>query len=237
MAMGSTPSTPAPEVPAPSEPSKYYCYGMTPADIQYVIQIFASTVGQKLTPDDVCRLYDPNYQPGSYPGGSSGTGSGSYSGNSASIMIRKDTCGAKSSANYFVRVDLNLAGVDPQIRANGFEIQAAVLAQGYKGSRAASLKPESDGKFAPRPLLLLSTTGGYLGGNESAAVVRWSRGKVKSVQHLRVEDYVGWQGKVLARIVAPPLNGGKAVVELSSKSAMYSVCFQMVRKRQRYNGY
>jgi hypothetical protein len=153
------------------------------------------------------------------------------------ILVHKDTCGVPSSGTYLVKIEFSFAGIPAEQRAQADELLVSALPIPYGGSKASSIKPKSDGKFAPRALFLMASTGGYFGGSERLNIVRWSRG-VPSFRTQKVEDIVYWRGHQLARALAEPhLRGGRAVVQIQSKVGTYSVCFNMIKSRQKFNGY
>ena len=178
--------------------------------------------------------------------GGGGTGGGGTGGGGSydagylytSALIHKDSCsGDSKKTKYVVRLVLNLTGIDQNLFTNGFQIKVNLYEQPWTGKRAATIKPVSDGKYAPAPLILMSSVGGW-GGNEQIKVFRWSGGKSSLIAPIRVEDYVGYFGLRLARgKVAPALRGGKGTFEISNGNYAYSVCFRLVRTRQKVNGY
>ena len=58
------------------------------------------------------------------------------------------------------------------------------------------------------------------------------------IKKLPVEDYAYYKGMILTRIlVGSVLTGGKATFELTNGYSVYSVCFKLVRSRQKVGGY
>lgn len=228
-----------------NQSGNFYCAGFTVGEIDEMIRMLAQYANLRYTRDGWCSELASNGFNGNLNGflpsddsNGGGTGSSDSMLELARLLVRKDTCNAKSNSVYLVRLDISLSGVSAQDFANGFQIQVSSNVINYAGRRAASIKPNSDGKFAPRPLYLMATTGGF-GGNERINVVKFSKNKPGSPKKVRVEDYVYYRGYTLARAVADSTlrMGGKANVELQSDNAVYSVCFRMSKSRQKVNGY
>ena len=203
------------------------------------------------TREEACQVLigsgiSPNSGGGTSSGGGSSSGGGTSNepptftpGSSAvgtsMAIVRKDTCGTTAKDSYLVLFDIDVSKISEKERQSGYTIEVSARRIVHAGSRASTLKPVSEGKFAPRALFLLSATGAY--GQEQLNIVRWSRG-LPSVRRAKVEDYVYYRGLTLARSVAEPfLRGGKATVEIQSRAGLYSVCFSLTKSRQRVNGY
>lgn len=233
--------------------SAEFCQGFTVEDIDEIIRTIAS-MGVTYTREQVCQIYR-DYGITKYhgqtgggtgrpvDGGITGTGGGTGSFTPTNLasgfaLLRKDTCATKKTSSYIVRFDISLARVSAKDRQNGFKIELTASPVRHLGSKASTVKPTSEGKFAPRPLFLLNTTGGFGYGSEEMNVVRWSNRRPR-VSNVRIEDYVPYRGLYLARAVADRhlRGGGWATVELLGNSSAYSVCFRMARTRQRVNGY
>jgi hypothetical protein len=174
-------------------------------------------------------------------------------------VIQKDACNPRINT-YTLRVRVDTSGVDRASFPNGVPVRVQLFNKTYSGPKASSIKPESDGKFAPKPLILMST----LGFNETINVVQWGGGTPSRITKIPVDsfDRVFWQGQVLARApidgilsassrkqpkrraprgrarrlrAAPASN--EATFEISTPNQAYGVCFQLVRSRQKANGY
>jgi hypothetical protein len=106
--------------------------------------------------------------------------------------------------------------------------------QHYGGSEA-TIKPVSDGMYAPEPLLLMN----YLGlCGQRINIVKWKRGKPVSRTAAKVFDLIQYRDFVLTRTpIGPYLTGGEASIELFDRNSGYGACFELERKRQRVNGY
>lgn len=210
----------------------------------YLCQIYGYRPGTAYQPDDGVSGFVPDNSPGDWNSvlpPNTGVVSGSQAYVTTQIFVRKDTCGVKSNGAYLVKIDFNFDRVSDDRLTQDSEITLSALPIVYRGSKASSIKPESDGKFAPKALFLMATTGGFSWGSDQGSekinVVRWSRRGLSSTT-IKVEDMVYWRGHQLARAVAEPvLRGGRGTVELQSRVGTYSVCFNLVKSRQRLNGY
>jgi len=148
-------------------------------------------------------------------------------------VFRKDSCNVRAS-KYLTRVTLDFSQVDTTKFPEGIVVRFRGLENVYKGMKAASIKPVSDGMFAPAPLLLMNSVS-Y---NEEIDVMRWSKGKPRKVADVDVENKVYYRGFVFSRSIASSiLTGGTASVDKVSDYQSYGACLKMVRSRQRVNGY
>lgn len=210
------------------------------SDYQCICEILAST--------GVCSAF---------PGAGGGTGTpGSGGGSSglpgfttptggaddqfyASALIEgafmKDAC-ARNATPSLLEVTVDLSRVNRSRLTNGLAINIAALERTYTGSRAASIKPVSDGKYAPRPLLIMARAAP---GREAVRVVRWKQGKPRIERIYDRLDSAFYRGFSLLRVPVE-LPGGFAsvdVVDDDNYTKAYGVCLEMVRRRQRVNGY
>lgn len=157
---------------------------------------------------------------------------------SGKSLLSKDACD-QSAAEYQITFFIDLSGVDRIKSGNSFKVKGSIEFGEAKAS-PASLKPVSDGKFAPRPLILMSSVGYsyYNSGGATLRLVRWKNGRPGKTTPLTIEDYVYYRGQSLARSIATSvLTGGKGTFEISNGDAVGSACFNLVRTRQRVNGY
>ena len=147
----------------------------------------------------------------------------------------KDAC-AQSAIPSLLRVSVDLSKVKRSRFKNGVTVNAAALERTYTGSRAASIKPVSDGKYAPRPLLIMARAAP---GREAVRVVRWKQGKPRIERTYNDLDSASYRGLSLMRVPVD-LPGGWASVDLLDDESFtqgYGVCLEMIRRRQRVNGY
>lgn len=194
-----------------------------------------------MTPDEIIAKYQkapdaPGEIPGQTPGSTPGSQPqpGRISGAS---VLRKNAC-AKGVDTHVVRFIVDLKGIDQAHYAAGFTVTGKVYV-GKGEAVAASIKPVSDGKFAPRPLLLVESMGySFYGSGETLTLIPWKGNKPGKAKAMKIQDYVTYHGYRLARVVADGiLKGGNATFEVSNGSEIGSVCVKLVRARQRINGY
>jgi hypothetical protein len=161
-----------------------------------------------------------------------------YGSAAAKFLVQKDTCTMKRNSKTIIMAEVDLTGVDRTTYGESFNIKVKISANGYNGNMAASIKPISDGKYAPQPLLLMSSLGGFNPQGQWVDVVRWSKKGPKTLKRLEVKDYAFWRGLSLIRVpIGSVLNGGRATFEYTNGSRAYSVCFKLTRTRQKRNGY
>lgn len=188
-----------------------------------------------ITPEQFCAGFGGGGNP---PGGDNGGGGTGQVGNEVTQigLLRKNACAGAKRSRYLVRMKVDLSAVDPATLQGGVELRGSFKERNYNGSRAASIKPRSDGRFAPAPLLLMSSVSSY---GERLSVMRWKNNRPRKATPVRIEDYVYYRGLVLTRsVVTSLLNGkGKATFELTNGDRAYAVCFSMRRERQNRNGY
>lgn len=219
------------------------CPGVSEETIQQIIAIY-QLMGQSLTPEEVCQTFFHGGNPGTptpepTPGGGGGYTPGGSGGTiSERGLLQKDTCGTNGNTRYLMTVRVDLSGVDAATYQEGFLVQAAVLMRPWKGDMAASIKPKSDGHYSPNPLLLMAAVGGLFYTGEWANVMVWNHGKGKLIAKLPGDNYISYIGHLLV-IMLPGkvLKGGRATFEMTNGYAAYSVCFSLVRQRQKANGY
>lgn len=150
-------------------------------------------------------------------------------------ILEKDACRSVKRSKYLLVFSIDLSQVE---RTEGEPLTIEIAAQQYRyrGRKSASIKPISDGKFAPKPLVLMQSTG-YR--PEQVELVKWRRNKPANYSNLPVENYLGYKGLYLARMVADGfLTGGRGTFQIKSPdNSAYGVCFELERKRQRVFGY
>jgi hypothetical protein len=148
-------------------------------------------------------------------------------------VFRKDSCNSRVN-KYILRVELDFSDVDLTKFPNGITARFRGMEYVYKGRRAASIKPVSDGKFAPAPLLLMQS----LGYGQEIDIIKWSNGRPRKQADVKVENMVYYRGFVLSRSVASKiLTGGYGSVDVEANYQSYGACLELVRRRQRVNGY
>lgn len=151
-----------------------------------------------------------------------------------STLIQKNACGPKST-RYLVIIDVDLSKVSVVDNPTATLVIQATEYE-YAGDRAASIKPTSSGKYAPQPILLMSFLGSFCG--QKLNLTPWATNHPRSTTALKVADLIPYSGRILTRTpIGRVLRGGKASFDLYSSSSAYGVCFNLVAKRQRVNGY
>ncbi len=146
----------------------------------------------------------------------------------------RDACGSETEPYIFaVYVDLSRASVDPSDRTT---ISYWGQSRRRSGGREASIKPVSDGKYAPRPLILMRSLGAC---GQELNVVQWNAKKPTRIVKSHPYDMLPYHGMILNRSPLGPaeLTGGMGTFELSNSYESYGVCFNLVAQRQRANGY
>ena len=153
-------------------------------------------------------------------------------------MLNKDACD-NSVSEYQIEFVIDLSGVDRNAPGGQGTVTAKITA-GEASLAAASIKPVSDGKFAPKPLILIESTGYsyYSGSSETLQLMRWAKGRPGKASVLKIEDRIFHQGQSLIRSVAQGvLSGGKGTFEVTNGEKAGVACLNLVRSRQRVNGY
>jgi len=132
---------------------------------------------------------------------------------------------------------VDLSAVDSALIQNGTTIGASFREVHYRGGKAASTKPRSDGMFAPNPLLLMTS---IRSGSEMIFQTRWqANGRLLTIRPVSILAYAPNRNLTLTRSVVTDLlaEGGKATFDLTDGQTAYSGCFTMSRVRQVQNGY
>jgi hypothetical protein len=149
-------------------------------------------------------------------------------------IMNKDAC-SNPNTQYYLLVRVNLSAVDRR-KQKRLSVTARVRYQDYTGLSIASIKPVSDGRFAPDPLILMHHLGHLCG--HRIHVVEWENKIPVRRTLIPVEDMIQWRDFVLVRSpIAAYLTGGLATFELTDTNRGYSACFTLERIRQRANGY
>lgn len=150
-------------------------------------------------------------------------------------LLHQDACGSRRDS-YVVLIEVDITRLTPDQRANPLLVGGGIKMIKYKGSKAAALKPVSDGRFAPQPIMLMTTTGAI--NREDLLLASWTSNRLRKIQSVGVDDYVFARGKMLTRsVISKYLKGGKGVFDLFGPNGGYGVCFDLQRRRQERNGY
>lgn len=151
-------------------------------------------------------------------------------------LLSANSC-RKRPGDYLLRFVLDFSKVDWEGVSGEATLSARFKFILHSGPEEASIKPESEGRYAPKPLILMRGLGGFCG--HVIDVVRWGRKKPKKRTTLRPYSMLSWGGMTLAVAVADKVvpGAGKATFELYDERESYGVCFSLARKRQKANGY
>lgn len=194
--------------------------------------------GRTLSDKEICEWLKNQNGSGGSTGGTQ-PGRPDYGSITARGLLHKNTCSRDKSALYPVRLDINIAKINPALYPEGAEFIVTASNIVYRGSKAASIKPKSDGKYAPQPVGVFAAIGGYMFGREEVQISKWNKSGRKAVGVARVADYTYAYGRLLGRTPLGKLlrGGGYATFDVSNGQNAYSVCFRLVARRQVANGY
>ena len=210
------------------------CTGLSADDIANLIAFYSMLLGRQITEEELC---------GSSDGGSGDPadpvpGDGLASVEFTSILL-KDSCRALRNSFYLIKLELDLSQVTRSAEQN-ITIQTKVTARKYSGGKQSTLKPVSEGRFAPAPLLLMrALSGGYYGSvSEKMYLNKWRNGLPKKNLAIRVPQYLYYRGMIFAEgLPGGYLSGGRATATLSNDTTGYSLCLSLDRRRQKFYGY
>lgn len=151
-------------------------------------------------------------------------------------VLSKDACSGDSS-KYAVKVIVDLSPIKEALLGESFSITVRGDEESYSGGREAALKPESEGRYSPRPIVMMNYLSSTCGNRID--VVSWRKGKVISREELQVYSLLKYTHMVLALALVDPVipRAGSASFELSNGRTSYGVCFKLQRTRQNKNGY
>lgn len=149
---------------------------------------------------------------------------------SFTVRASQDACAPKST-RYLIKFELSIPA-----RNESLTITARATSNIFSRAKAASIKPVSDGKFAPQPILLMSFLGNLCG--QRLELSKWSGAKRISKSATEPKDLIPYNGRVLTRTpIGSFLTGGKGTFELFNGRTNYGVCFELRKHRQKVNGY
>lgn len=229
-AVGSTPSG------GGSTAGKYKCNGqLLSMFYDHYVKAYKATFGSApATETDLCKFLFAGYV-------DSGTTPETpvVSANTLSLTGRfiKDLC-TKKDYDYLAVATIDLSKVSASDMATGFTLSISMDESIWAGKDAASIKPKSDGRYAPQPGLMADT----IDTKAQLLVARFKSGRIattKSIVSLPNKKTLAWQGHILNfYLIGPQLTGGKASIYTSSSNDLSAPgCFTMVRKRQSTPGY
>jgi hypothetical protein len=218
------------------------CDSLSDSDIAALCPLLASVITGPCNRAAVCAYIEsqiPGGSGGGGPGGGGvipGSGGGIPTGNYGELegygLVHKNACDGNTKS-YIIKIEIDLSAVDRSQYPNGVQFSTAAQVVPYRGCKSASIKPTSDGKFAPNPLILMCSLGGF----EGVSLANWKSGKYMGGQNLKVEDYIYHKGVYTRSVASKVLRGGRGTFEISNGGSAYGVCFSLSRTRQRANGY
>lgn len=148
-------------------------------------------------------------------------------------LLHKDSCNKKSK--YVVLVTLDFSDIAHLI-TEPLNLSLRVNEFKRKSGKESALKPESEGRYAPKPIVMMNWLGNSCGNRID--VVKWKKRKPKTVTPLSVYSLLAYKDMVLnLAVVESALTGGKGTAELYTGDESYGVCFKLQKKRQNKNGY
>jgi len=141
-------------------------------------------------------------------------------------ILHRDACGSPSDEyRLIIAVEAQSA---PRVSLRGKE---------WEGPKQSTIKPTSEGRFAPSPLILMNWLKSGCG--QVISAVKWEGGAPVHIEQLQVEDFIPYRDMRLARApISHLLSGGRGTFELIAPlRGGYGACFDFVRTRQVRNGY
>lgn len=216
------------------------CPWLTDQVYRQILAVYQQ-MGLHPSKDEICDWYtssgpvspNPN-TPGQGSGGQSSYQSTAIS-NAQGVMI-KNSCAAAQRVRYLVRVKIDLSAVDASLLKAGSQLTIRAKQQPYRGNRATLLKPVSEGRYSPSPIVIMASIGRYGNAPERMALWRWRGNKPVRMKGLQPGGYVYYRGGTYAMsVVSRVLVGGKGTFVLSNSQSAYAVCLNLVRRRQTLN--
>lgn len=151
-------------------------------------------------------------------------------------LLLKNSCTGGRKARYLVRINVDLSAVNPDSLRAGSQLIVSARQLPYRGSTATLLKPVSEGRFSPSPIVLMASVGSYGAHDEKMTLWRWKRNRMAQFKKLRKGGYVYYRGdSYVNSVVSNALVGGKGTFVLSNGTSAYSVCLNLVKRRQTLN--
>lgn len=145
-------------------------------------------------------------------------------------IFRKDACSKKKRYLFILTLDSKKAALSES------ETIWIRVREEKSIKREAALKPESEGRYSPRPILMMNWLGSTCG--NKIDVVKWKRKKPGIIKKLSVYSLLSHRNMVLnLATVDSALIGGKGTAELYNGRESYGVCFKLKRERQNKNSF
>jgi len=151
-------------------------------------------------------------------------------------ILKKDACLTEKNQEYLAMITVDLSKLNPLLYPDGVEFSISAKEFKLPKGKEAALKPESEGRYAPKPIILMNWLGDTCG--NKIDVVSWKKYKPASITPLNIYALLSYKNMVLAlALVDRVLTGGRATFDFSTRRESYGVCFNLQRKRQNKNGY
>lgn len=150
-------------------------------------------------------------------------------------VLHKNNCLDKSDSKYLVKFEVSVPKKAFKAQKN-IDVILSVTGSEYGGVRSSSIKPISEGRHAPNPLIMMNWLGNNCG-NE-IKVTTWNNTRILKVSEVPVYSHLYYGNLVLALgEISKVLTGGEGTFEIYNGVHSYGVCFQLERKRQKAFGY
>ncbi len=150
-------------------------------------------------------------------------------------VLHKNNCLDKSDSKYLVKFEVSIPRKVLKSQKN-IDVIFSVTGSEYGGVKSSSIKPISEGRHAPNPLIMMNWLGNNCG-NE-IKVTTWNKTRILKVSEVPVYSHLYYGNLVLALgEISKVLIGGEGTFEIYNGVHSYGVCFQLERKRQKAFGY
>ena len=149
-------------------------------------------------------------------------------------LFRKDSCIPVRRSRYILMYTVDLSSVNWADYTQGLSLRVSMREKKLSRGREAAIKPESEGRYAPRPIIMMNWLSETCG--NKITITKWSRNKPQSITPLQIYGLLSYKIMVInLALVDGALSGGKGTAELFTRTKSYGVCFDLVRKRQNKN--
>lgn len=153
-------------------------------------------------------------------------------------VLSRNTCKKGKKAKHVIKIELSFKDVPEEVKAEGATLRVSLGTNHHGEGQESSIKPESEGRYAPRPIILMNYLDSVCG--HRIDTVKWKKkNKVQWRKDLEVYSLLAYQDMVLSLALVDSVlpDSGKATFELYNGTSAYSVCFELKQKRQTANGY
>lgn len=149
-------------------------------------------------------------------------------------LFRKDSCTPAKRSKYILMYTVDLSSVNWAEYPGGLSLRVSLREKKLARGRESALKPESEGRYAPRPIIMMNWLSETCG--NKITITKWSRNKPQSITPLQIYGLLSYKNLVInLALVDGALSGGKGTAELFTRTKAYGVCFDLVRRRQNKN--